>query len=1090
MAVLAACQSASPRDQGGGSPDEEIPSGELAAGPERGLASSVPSADLAFSAESGRLAAGYKTHRVTVSEGIIDVVPQNVDPVSGEITSGSPLGLQTTSIQLGDDLLEGEVRGQRVVAANVVEIGRGEAVETVTNTDEGIEQAWTFDGLPANQGDLTVAVAVSGQRFVEKTDSGLHFRGTTYGFRYSNAVWRDADGVEYIVPAQYDNGRILLTVPVSVLEVSAFPAVLDPTVSAELFTDTPANGTTGANSRNQDLASNGSGYLVVWQDTRDGRNDDIFGARVDSAGMVMDTTSIRINAAAGVQQNPTVAYIGTGYVVAWETVVSAGNSNIVAAFVSNAGTVTQLGTVAATTANETLPSLAARGSSALLVWQNGADVRGSIVTASAAGASFAVAAGANIEKEPAVSSNPTGDYLVAYSETVATGNDDIRGVMVTSIGTPGTAFNIDTATGVQTTPATEFDGTNHVVVWNAKSDIAAARVGPTGTLVDVTPVVINANAFAQQFPDVSCTSATCLITWQDARNAASIRDVYGAVVTSALAITTNDIALAAQTHSQLSPAVATNGTQFYLTWTDNRDLEYFYVRGSITSTAGALTTTDGVVLARGSSRLGAPTTAQTTTVTDTFFSDTVSSDMNLSHVRFAGAGTQLDNPAKAVSTATGAQINPAAAFVGASSMVVWQDTRGTDRDIYAARTNPNDGALLDANGIAISTATGDQDAPAIASGGNSALIVWQDRRNGASTGFDIYGALVSSTGSITVNNISVCSQANDQSAPKVAYDSTNNVYLVVWNEPVGASSDIRGARISAAGVLLDANCGVPISASAGSQFSPDVTYGNGRFMVVWEDRRNDANLGDIYGTRVTANGSLAVLEPNGIAITQIPGSAQAAPSVGFGTSYAGSFLVAWADGRTPANGTDIWGVQINIVDGALGTAFAIANTTSNEGSPDVTPGAPQNPFNIVYTKTNTSLQTTRIQFRRITLGTAGGQPCSSGTQCATGFCSDGVCCDTACGGSDRTDCQACSARLGGSVDGTCTVVAASVRLICRDYANRTDSPNCDIREYCDGTDPLCPPDLGSRQGLACTKGGGGAGVCPSNSSTGAPHVCQ
>jgi MYXO-CTERM domain-containing protein len=50
-----------------------------------------------------------------------------------------------------------------------------------------------------------------------------------------------------------------------------------------------------------------------------------------------------------------------------------------------------------------------------------------------------------------------------------------------------------------------------------------------------------------------------------------------------------------------------------------------------------------------------------------------------------------------------------------------------------------------------------------------------------------------------------------------------------------------------------------------------------------------------------------------------------------------------------------------------------------------------------------------------------GQPCGTGTQCVSGFCADGVCCDTACSGL----CEACSqAAKGGGVDGACGPVAA------------------------------------------------------------------
>jgi hypothetical protein len=55
--------------------------------------------------------------------------------------------------------------------------------------------------------------------------------------------------------------------------------------------------------------------------------------------------------------------------------------------------------------------------------------------------------------------------------------------------------------------------------------------------------------------------------------------------------------------------------------------------------------------------------------------------------------------------------------------------------------------------------------------------------------------------------------------------------------------------------------------------------------------------------------------------------------------------------------------------------------------------------------------------------------CLSDSDCTTGPCEDGVCCDRACGGSDPADCQACSIAAGALTNGTCGPVVAG--RICR-----------------------------------------------------------
>ncbi|MFH0900468.1 MAG: hypothetical protein V2A73_07550 [Pseudomonadota bacterium] len=81
-----------------------------------------------------------------------------------------------------------------------------------------------------------------------------------------------------------------------------------------------------------------------------------------------------------------------------------------------------------------------------------------------------------------------------------------------------------------------------------------------------------------------------------------------------------------------------------------------------------------------------------------------------------------------------------------------------------------------------------------------------------------------------------------------------------------------------------------------------------------------------------------------------------------------------------------------------------------------------------------------------------GTPCDEAEECSTGFCVDGVCCDSACGNGDPSDCQACSAARGATEDGTCTLTTT----VCR--PSRDGAP-CDAPEVCDGKSVACPEDV-------------------------------
>jgi hypothetical protein len=54
-----------------------------------------------------------------------------------------------------------------------------------------------------------------------------------------------------------------------------------------------------------------------------------------------------------------------------------------------------------------------------------------------------------------------------------------------------------------------------------------------------------------------------------------------------------------------------------------------------------------------------------------------------------------------------------------------------------------------------------------------------------------------------------------------------------------------------------------------------------------------------------------------------------------------------------------------------------------------------------------------------------GHACSGAAECKSGYCIDGVCCDTACGGGAHGDCLACGITAGASAPGVCTTLDAT-----------------------------------------------------------------
>ena len=126
----------------------------------------------------------------------------------------------------------------------------------------------------------------------------------------------------------------------------------------------------------QDYASvafDGTNYLVVWQDERNG-SPDIYGARVGQSGVVLDPNGIPLSTAPCDQTKPSVSFDGTYYLIAWEDNRNGPPSDIYGALVNTSGVVVDSFTISTQSGTQTYPTIAyGAGSQALIVYTGWAD---------------------------------------------------------------------------------------------------------------------------------------------------------------------------------------------------------------------------------------------------------------------------------------------------------------------------------------------------------------------------------------------------------------------------------------------------------------------------------------------------------------------------------------------------------------------------------------------------------------------------------------------------------------------------------------------------------------------------------------------
>ncbi len=131
------------------------------------------------------------------------------------------------------------------------------------------------------------------------------------------------------------------------------------------------------------------------------------------------------------------------------------------------------------------------------------------------------------------------------------------------------------------------------------------------------------------------------------------------------------------------------------------------------------------------------------------------------------------------------------------------------------------GEFLIDTSIAYAPASGEQKQPSVAFDGTNYFVVWQN--NGA-----IYGSRLSQTGAVLDSDyIALSTGSGIQSAPSVTFDGNN--YFIVWTEGNGTDSDIYGARVNPAGMVIDS---FPVSTEEGNQSAPALARGSGNQVLV------------------------------------------------------------------------------------------------------------------------------------------------------------------------------------------------------------------------------------------------------------------
>ncbi|MCL5104662.1 MAG: hypothetical protein M1133_11205 [Armatimonadetes bacterium] len=667
------------------------------------------------------------------------------------------------------------------------------------------------------------------------------------------------------------------------------------------------------------VAAGPNGYLAVWQDQRGTNGADIFAARLSPTGQVLDVFGIAVCARAADQVQPAVAWDGREYVVVWADRRDP-NPHIYAARVRDSGEVLDpMGIlVSGTNGIQASPRAAGDGGGCLVVWQDqrgsSPDIYGARFNSDGTvGRVYGISTRSDNEETPDVAFNGS-TYLVAwrdYRNFIST-DTDIYGCRVaktgirtgadiliscTSAGTAGVA-------SVQRAPRVCGFGSTWMVVWedlranSINSDIYGARVNSAGVVSDKGGIQISNATGDQEYPSVAYDGNKLLVGWRNRPD----RIVKGArIATSGNLIDYSPIIIYSAMAGSSGTALAGAGSKFMACWSTLSATDSD-VLSTVVSTSGVVQTPSGTPVSVGLMDQSDYSVADNGTEYAVVWSQMVAGYRRIMGARISRAGAVLTAaPINITGASAGDQAQPAIAWNGSKYLLVWSGS-----ETYASSSWDIRGYFLDAtlapigtSPMTISSAIEDQLRPSVATNRNNFLVVWEDYRNSVAPDYfnDIYGAVISSAGTVTATSPAVSLATGFQYVPRAACDGAN--YFAVWQDHRGIGAAIYGTRVSSSGQTQNAS-GILLPATSTYQVSPSICYGNASYFVTWADTNK------ISACRINSSG--AILDANGIIISS-GSKPKSDPSAWWDGS---KYQIVWEDYRSSdyAN-SDIYGTTIS-----------------------------------------------------------------------------------------------------------------------------------------------------------------------------------
>jgi len=372
---------------------------------------------------------------------------------------------------------------------------------------------------------------------------------------------------------------------------------------------------------------------------------------------------------------------------------------------------------------------------------------------------------------------------------------------------------------------------------------------------------------------------------------------------------------------QSRPAAASSADRVLVVWQDSRNsaVTGIDIRAAFLDAGGVVSPPGEFVVCGAAGDQSFPRVATDGTSFLVVWQDARAGNKDIYAALVTASGEVSPAGGLAVDKSASAQQYPDVAWAGSCYVVAWEHDESGNWDIHAARVSAA-GELLDSTPIVVDAASDKEDSVAVAGADGRALVVYRDSAGGT----HIKGAVVGADGTVSPTSPSaIANAASTQKSPHAALGG--GVWLVAWEDWRDGNADIYAARVDPlTGKVLDGAPHLALCKDAYKSTSPAVAFDGGNFVVVWEDDRNSITGGgsDIYAARLTPSGAVR----EGLEAVYSGPSDQKEPAL---ARWGPGVAAVWTDGRGSSPG-DIFGTFLTTNDPPVASAAA-SNPSPSEG---------------------------------------------------------------------------------------------------------------------------------------------------------------